>query len=277
VAEALFRMEGERFVPSADACNGWGPGLVHGGPIAGLFARAIEREAADPALLIARLTVDLFKAVPQVPLQVACRTVRRGRRIQAVEASLIADGVEASRAHATLLRPTPVEVADCNLPPPLPYPGPEGIPEGRVIDLYRSGGDNERVRPAVAHGFHAVGRARGIRVDRTRGIGTAWLRLPLPLVEGEEPTPLVRLATLSDFASGLGLVPLAGPYSFINADITIYLQRLPIGEWVCFDSMGSALPAGTSLAEAHLMDGDGTFGRVLMVRIANERKPAGES
>ena len=36
------------------------------------------------------------------------------------------------------------------------------------------------------------------------GPGCAWLRLTVPLVAGEDPTPAQRVAAAADFASGIG-------------------------------------------------------------------------
>ena len=66
---ALFRREGERFCPTRAAGSPWGH-FVGGGPVSALLARAIEGHIEDPAVVVARLTVDLFRPVPSEPLAV---------------------------------------------------------------------------------------------------------------------------------------------------------------------------------------------------------------
>ena len=92
------------FLPTEFSRSTWGADLVHGGPPAGLLARAIEREFLMDGWHPARLTVDLFRPVPRVPLSVVTRSVRSGRRIHAVEASIVVDGAEVTRATAVLLK-----------------------------------------------------------------------------------------------------------------------------------------------------------------------------
>jgi acyl-coenzyme A thioesterase PaaI-like protein len=68
------------------------------------LARAIEGLIEDPAVVVARLTVDLFRPVPSEPLAVEARVLRPGKRLQMAEATLLAAGVEVARAAAQLLR-----------------------------------------------------------------------------------------------------------------------------------------------------------------------------
>lgn len=104
--DAVFRRDGDHFIPTRLAASAWGESVLHGGPPCGLLARAIERAAPAPGLHLARLTVDLFRAVPLASLEVRTEAVRTGRRIVAMRASILAEGVEVARAHGVLLRPT---------------------------------------------------------------------------------------------------------------------------------------------------------------------------
>ncbi|MCZ7576472.1 MAG: hypothetical protein M5U18_05260 [Dehalococcoidia bacterium] len=45
--DAIFIREGDTFVPTELARSPWGPQLLHGGPPAGLLARAIEHAVHD--------------------------------------------------------------------------------------------------------------------------------------------------------------------------------------------------------------------------------------
>ena len=53
------------------------------------------------------------------------------------------------------------------------------------------------------------------------------------------------------------------PDAFINPDITIYLHRLPITEWVCLEAVTRVEPHGMGLAESGLWDERGVIGRSL--------------
>jgi hypothetical protein len=109
----------------------------------------------------------------------------------------------------------------------------------------------------VEHRFVAGG------FDRP-GPATDWLRLRVPIIEGEAVSPLSRVAAAADFGNGISWVlsRLDG-WGFINPDLTIYLHRLPIGEWVCLEAVSRVEPHGIGLAESRLWDERGLIGRSL--------------
>lgn len=255
--DALFLPDGERFVPT-ELCRGpWSPDAQHGGPPAALLARSVERFAAEEAEMhVARLTVELLRPVPLVPLTVSARWARPGRRVQLVEASLHAGDAEVARALGLRLRRAelvlPPEVARGPAPPPGPGSGAASKPpwgEGPTLPAFHSHGVEHRF---VAGGFDRPGPA------------TDWVRLRVPLVAGEATSPLARVAAAADFGNGVSWVlsPLDG-YSFINPDLTVYLERMPEGEWVCLEAETRVEPHGVGLAECRLWDERGVIGRSL--------------
>jgi len=94
------------------------------------------------------------------------------------------------------------------------------------------------------------------------GPATAWMRMTLPIVAGEEATPLQRVAALADFGNGLSRV-LASGWWFINADLTVYLERPPAGEWVALRARTDMDDQGIGLAQSELFDQDGSIGHAL--------------
>jgi hypothetical protein len=50
-------------------------------------------------------------------------------------------------------------------------------------------------------------------------------------------------------------------YQFINPDLTIYLPRQPIGEWIALESTTLPDPSGAGIAESRLYDECGPIGR----------------
>ena len=84
----------------------------------------------------------------------------------------------------------------------------------------------------------------------------------MPLVEGEETSPLCRVAAAADFGNGVSWVlNRSDGFSFINPDLTVYLHRYPVGEWVCLDAVTHVEPHGVGLAESLLFDEHGPIGR----------------
>lgn len=263
MTDAIFVPEGDRFVPTRRAGSPWGEGLVHGGPPAGLLARAIERHASMLDMPVVRLTVDLFRPVPMRPLTVRTRTLRAGSRIHVAEAALWADDTEVCRATGLLLRTSSVEVPQNEGL----FAVPEG-PDGIAISGVAGGARPAGVRP----GFHTTIEVRWVTRPEDPGPNTAWIRIPVPLVAGEAITPLQRLAATSDFGSAFSHLGRPGQTGFINADITLYVHRLPEGEWIGLQAERVVEPHGIGVAQALLFDPRGLVGRCVLAVLANQRR-----
>lgn len=88
-----------------------------------------------------------------------------------------------------------------------------------------------------------------------------WIRLAHPVVEGEGPTGLERVAAAADFGNGVsGSLPY-DRFAYINPDLTVHLMRPPVGEWVGMRTGSYYGSAGAGLAETALFDELGRVGR----------------
>jgi hypothetical protein len=238
-------------VPSAHARGPWDPDSQHGGGPAALLVRAIERLEAQAPMLLARLTIEFLGAVPLVPLEIRAEVVRPGRRLQVIEASVLADGREACRARAVRLRREAVPVPDGAMPA-AGVPAPEGV-EGFHIPLPPHGQDEGFARTAMELRF-----TDGSFVEP--GPATAWFGLRRPLVEGEQPTATQRLAAAADFGNGIGAELAFATHVFVNTDLTIHLSREPVGEWFAVQARTEHGAEGTALAWSRLHDERGPVG-----------------
>ena len=262
-AAAVFRPVGETFVPAGDAVGPWSADARHGGPPAGLLAYAIEREVGDQELRVVRFTLDLFRAVPHAPLSVAVERVRSGRRVVGLQASLLADGIEVSRASALDLRRSESRA----IAPAGKLPGRDGLPS--LADTIASRASQRRF---FVHMVDAVMLPSG-----EPGVAAAWFRLPVPLIEGEVTTAFQRVATLSDFGNLLAgaaeaTLPQEGPrQSFINVDLTVSLGREPAGEWMGLRAERLISAEGRGTVQVAQFDEAGQFGHSLLTRLANPR------
>ena len=54
-----------------------------------------------------------------------------------------------------------------------------------------------------------------------------WTRLTVPVVAGEEPSPLQRTAAAADFGNGVSRILDFESHVFINPDLTVALSRVP--------------------------------------------------
>jgi hypothetical protein len=103
------------------------------------------------------------------------------------------------------------------------------------------------------------------------GPSTAWFRMRVPLVAGETPSPLQRLAAAGDFGNGISATLSWDGFAFINADLTLYVEREPVGEWICLDSQTIIAPEGIGAAESVLYDQRGRVGRASQALLVASR------
>jgi hypothetical protein len=249
MAEALYLPDGHRFVPTEATIGPWDRHSQHGGPSAALLARAVERIDAPVPMQVTRLTYDLLRPVPLTPLEINTEVVRTGKRVSIVGATMLAGDVEVMRVSAMRVR-----VGDLDLPdgvnPEDPPPGEPGRGE-LAIPLGEGGAYNDlgcEIR-FVEGGFQHFGP------------GAAWVRLRLPVVAGEEPSPVVRAAAAADLGNGLSSVLAMRDWLYINPDLTVHLARPPAGEWIALRSVTYPSNGGAGLAESALYDATGRFGR----------------
>ena len=248
---AFYEVDGDLAVPAELTRGPWDPGSQHGGAPAALLAREVERAGAD-GMWTARMTLEFLKPVPIEPLRVSCRVPRPGRRVELVEAELEAGGEPVVRATALRIRvaeqPVP-EVAHRDEPPP----GPDQAQAVRP--------DMALTRPWFGEDAVEVRFATGTYAEP--GPAIAWFRLRVPVVAGEEPSPLQRAACAADFGNGASSALDWSRYVFVNPDLTFYLRRPPRGEWVCLDARTTVDPSGTGLAQSSLHDKDEPIGTAL--------------
>ncbi len=249
-----------RFVGTELARGPWDPRAQHGGAPAALLMRAFEQLPVAEGLIVARVTYELLRPVPvDDPLSVSAEVTRPGRRVQLMEGSITgADGVELVRARA--LQVLPADPAIPRTPDLSPPAGPARGYENDFQPPHRPmfATDAMDVR-FIAGRFHDVGPA------------TAWFRLQVPLVAGEEPSPLQRLSAAGDFGNGIGAALPWGRYAFINPDLTLYIDRGPVGEWICLDARTTLAPNGIGMAESVLYDERGRVGRAIQALVVSAR------
>ena len=263
-AESIFVRDGERFIPTELARGPWTPQAQHGGAPAALLARLAEEVDGGEAMLVARLTVELLRPVPSAPLSARARMVRPGRKVQIVETALWHETTEVARCTALRLRLADVPMpADLSRPPAPPPPETGQHSQPPWMDSISYAGFHNA---AIEHRF-----VRGTFVEP--GAATDWIRLRVPLLLGEPTSPLSRVAAAADFGNGISWVlPRQDNYSFINPDLTVYLHRYPVGEWVCLDAVTHPQSNGIGLAESALFDEEGSIGRAAQSLLI-EREP----
>jgi hypothetical protein len=257
VTDAYYRrLDEQRFEPTEHVRGAWNEGEQHMAPVSGLLAHALTRHAPRPGLAMARVSYEILGLIPFAPTTVRVRTVRPGRSIELLEAVASAEGRDAVRARAWRLAAHDTAAVAGGLPRPMP--------------------PLERCLPLAASELWNGGFIDSIEVRRSAGAvpgeGQAWVRTPLPLLDGEPVAPLAAFLGLVDTANGMNARLDPRAWAFPNLDLTVHLHRAPEGgpgRWLGLDTLVTIGLGGVGLTSTTLHDEGGPVGRaeqILTVR-----------
>jgi hypothetical protein len=269
--DAIFLPAGEgRFAPTEHARGPWDPRALHGGAPAALMTAALERLQPGAELPVARLSFELLRPVPLAPLELRTRITRPGRRVQALEAELLAGEELVCRARALRIQPVPgelparaVELVGDREAAPIPDPQEGHEVRFALDDLERKSFAATAMEMRFISGRPLKGGLPDVGVSSAHtpvGAATVWMRLRHPLLPGEPASPLARVAATADFGNGVAAVLPFEEYLFINADLSIELDRRPAGEWIALEARTLLHPDGIGWAESVLHDERGPLG-----------------
>jgi hypothetical protein len=266
VPDSFYEPDGGRYVATELTRGPWDPDAQHAGPPAALLGREIELltegrigGADGPPAHVGRITYELMRSVPIAALRVSAEIVRPGRSVEMIEATLSDDDGDVMRARAWRLRTAPVEFGD---PPGLrePPPGPD---RGEPGEFFHTGYDV---------GYHTAMEYRfvsGAFIEA--GPSVVWMRMAVPLLPGEEPSPLQRVLAAADSGNGVSAALDWQGYLFINVDLSVHLTRMPVGEWVCLDAITLPERNGVGIADTALFDERGQIGRAAQTLLVGTR------
>ncbi len=246
---AFFIANGAQFDATELTRGPWHPDFQHAGPPSALMARALEQLAGD-AFSFARVTVEILKPIPIARLAVSTSVLRAGRKVQWLNAEL------KSAAGAVLAHASAVAIRKADVPVPAPTAPARELPPG-------PGNSKPFVMPffSTPVGYHTGMELRIAQGEWGSGAIAMWMRMRQPLVQGETPTPLQRVMTAADSGNGVSLTLDVRKYSFVNPDLTAYLHREPVGEWVCLDARTIPQGNGRGITDTRLLDERGEIGR----------------
>lgn len=240
------------YASSALTRGPWDIAHQHAGPPIALVARALAADARELGMThTARLTANLLRPIPIDALRVETARDYVGRNIAHLSARLLCGDRELARFTAVAQREVPLELPDPTHPPALPSPPRAYDASDPVLFPYRSS----------EIGYHSLMEMRVAKGTICKGPSAVWFRLRYPLVEGEAPGALERVAAAADSGNGISAMLPFDAYSFVNSDLTINLLRPLQGEWVCIDAHTFLGPAGGGLAVSDMFDVQGFVGR----------------
>ncbi len=250
----------EVFQPTLRAQGAWYPYEQHMAPVAGLLAHVIETHEPRPDLQLSRVTYEILGLIPAAPSTIRVRTLRPGRTIELVEATMTILDREVVRATGwRLSRQDTAQVAGGFWDP---LPEPDSMQPWTGSRLW--GG-----------GFIASLDFRTVPGSQP-GSGTAWIRSDTELVAGEAAGDVARFIALVDTANGIATRAHPAEWMFPNTDLTIHLFRTPRPGWVGFDTEVIFGETGVGLTSSKLYDERGAVGRseqILTVREMPTRQP----
>jgi hypothetical protein len=237
----------DRFVSTPSTAGPWGTDSQHGGPPAALLARAIERLDAAEGRAIGRFTMELLGPVPVGPLRIEAGVARPGRSVAMCEATAYGEprGRACARATAWLFPATE------------DGPGsPEPLKHGPVD------GTTKEPPPSWSRGYLDAMEWRWIEGAVSEpGPGVVWMRPTVDLVEGEAMSPVQRLLSCVDSASGASAALDIATWVFLNTDLTVHVLRPPVGDWVCLSAETTLGTGSVGLATSRVHDEQGLVAR----------------
>lgn len=267
MADAYYQRVGEReFLPTSHTEGPWSRTFQHFGPPGALLARELERSAGGDgtadALSLGRISYDILGPVPLRPLTVRARVARPGRRVRLLRAELL-DGerllVEAA-AWAVASAPDDVPAGEDDRKPPAQPPAPgDGRAPDPVPEHWRCG-FLDSVEWHFMHG--AYGRP---------GPAAVWLRPRVPLLAGEEMSPVQRAVLTADSANGVSARLDIREWGFVPPELTVHLERPARGEWLCLEAGTTIAPGRPGLATSTLYDADGPVARSAQTLLVHRR------
>jgi hypothetical protein len=265
--ESFYEPDGDLYVATELTRGPWDPDSEHAGPPAALMGREIELLGGGriggedgPPAQVGRVTYEVLRPVPIASLRVEAQVLRPGRRVEMVGASLWdVGGNELMRAQGWRLRTDEIEFEA----PEMPFERITPPEEGKPGEFFHTGWDV---------GYHTAMEYRFISgAFMEPGPAVVWMRMGVPLLPDEEPSPLSRVLIAADSGNGVSAALDWQRFLFINVDLSIHLHRLPEGEWVCLDAITLPERNGIGIADTRLSDVRGPIGRGVQTLLVAER------
>ncbi len=194
--------------------------------------------------------------------------IREGGRIKVVDTEFISGGVSQARAVVQLLKRTEKPASEIWAPPSWDAPSPHALPAPDP----RPRADG---RPGMMWETRSISGASmfGNGGQRERNISPrrAWIRDVRQMIEGEEMTPFCRVAIVSDIASPFAHSGTNG-LDYINTDVTLYLHRVPVSEWIGVETLDHQSSDGIATGVVRFYDEEGPIGTGSTAALAQKRQ-----
>ncbi|WP_231750694.1 acyl-CoA thioesterase domain-containing protein [Mycobacterium sp. NAZ190054] len=98
-----------------------------------------------------------------------------------------------------------------------------------------------------------------------------WATPLVDLVAGEEMTPAQRLFAVADIANGMGSRLDTDRYTFLNTDLAVHINRLPVGPWIGVRAENHYGADGVGVSRGMLFDETGPVAAVQQAQLVRRR------
>ena len=259
---AIFLPEGHQFRATEHAGGPWSPDMLQGSATTALMVREVERLAVTSGFAVRRLTFDLWRPAGLRVFSLLTDMLRDGRKAKTIQVRLMDGEIEIGRCTALLTAQGGASPAD----PFSKIAAGDAAPETGTPP------------PAFAQKWSRYLQNVSVRLIEGAlekpGPAAAWMRLDVPMVEGEANTPLLQAVQAADFSSGVAQIVDMREWTFINPEISLYLFRAPEDEWILIRSHTRVGAHGAGLTTATLSDRQGPFAQVMQAMTFEKREAA---
>jgi Thioesterase-like superfamily len=255
---AIFVPEGHLFRATEQAGGPWSPDMLQGSATTALMTREVEQLAVASGFAVRRLTFDLWRPAGLRAFGLQTDMLRDGRKAKTLQVRLLDGGVEIGRCTALL-----TAQGESPTDPFTKTAGHDAAPE------------TGNPPPAFAQKWSRYFQNVSVRLIEGAlekpGPAAAWMRLDMPLVEGEATTPLLQAVQAADFSSGVAQIVDMREWTFVNPEISLYFFRPPQDEWILIRSRTRVGANGAGLTMAGLSDRQGPFAEVMQAMTFERR------
>jgi len=262
---AIFKPEGNLFRATEHAGGPWSPEMLQGSATTALMTREVERAATSSGFAVRRLTFDLWRPAGLNAFGLQTEILRDGRKAKTVQVRLMDGDIEIARCSALLT----TQGSESPVDPFAIASAADAAPETGTPP------------PAFAQRWSRYFQNVSVRLIEGAlekpGPAAAWMRLDVPLVDGEANTALLQAVQAADFSSGVAQIVDMRQWSFINPEISLYFFRQPQDEWILIRSRTRVGPRGAGLTTATLSDRHGPFAEVMQTMTFERREAAAQA
>lgn len=237
------------------AQGAWNEHEQHMAAATGILAVELEQFSPRADMRIGRISLDIFGVIFAGDFQIETKTIRAGRTIELIEATMITQGKTSIVARAWRMQTSDTTAV-------------QGLED---VSLSPSTQAWHGMQEAWSGGF--ISSIQTFSDTRRAGKGVVWLSSAIEMVDGETTSDFVRLMGLVDTANGIVARVEQDKnnieWVFPNLDLQIHLLRQPQGQILGLETIQQIGDDGIGLTSSILHDERGIFGRseqILTVR-----------